>query len=553
MSKQKKRQPIQAAAAPKEKKPLADGPYLAYFLLAFALAFALYVRVRLLGLPLERDEGEYAYMGQLILQGIPPYTEAFNMKLPGTYYMYALFMGLFGESIEGIHLGLLITNVVSIALLYFIGKKIVNPMVGAIAAVSYAILTAAMEIYGLAAHATHFNVLFGLGGFLTLLFALENEKIKWVAASGLLFGLSFVMKQQAVFLVIFGGIVLLINELKRSPRALKTSTARLAVFALAVAIPYLCVVLVALSTGSFDQFWHWTVEYARQYAGVKDWDLPARQFADTFKAITKGVWGFWVLGLLGVVALFFTSLDGRKRLILMLFAVFSFLCVCPGLYFRNHYFIVFLPALSLLVGVTIQFLRERATKLKMPALQFFSIVLFALAVAVSFYSQRKHFFTYSVVEAGIMQYGSNPFAQSLDIAKFIQKNTTPADRIAVMGSEPQIYFYSKRKSASGILYAYPLMENQPYSLEMQRTMMADIERARPKYIVMVKSPYSWLIRPESNRLILDWYTRYSSAHYNLVGVADLVGPGNTQYVWGPTAPQYGVHGKTSVFVLERRD
>ena len=31
------------------------------------------IRIRLLGIPLERDEGEYAYAGQLILQGIPPY------------------------------------------------------------------------------------------------------------------------------------------------------------------------------------------------------------------------------------------------------------------------------------------------------------------------------------------------------------------------------------------------------------------------------------------------------------------------------------------------
>ena len=29
-----------------------------------------YVRIRLLNFPLERDEGEYAYMGQLILKGL---------------------------------------------------------------------------------------------------------------------------------------------------------------------------------------------------------------------------------------------------------------------------------------------------------------------------------------------------------------------------------------------------------------------------------------------------------------------------------------------------
>ena len=49
--------------------------------IVFTLVVA--IRIRLLGIPLERDEGEYAYAGQLILQGIPPYKLAYNMKFPG--------------------------------------------------------------------------------------------------------------------------------------------------------------------------------------------------------------------------------------------------------------------------------------------------------------------------------------------------------------------------------------------------------------------------------------------------------------------------------------
>ena len=48
------------------------------------MVLAALVRLRIAGLPLERDEGEYAYAGQLILNGIPPYQLAFNMKFPGT-------------------------------------------------------------------------------------------------------------------------------------------------------------------------------------------------------------------------------------------------------------------------------------------------------------------------------------------------------------------------------------------------------------------------------------------------------------------------------------
>src|SRR5271165_6141379 len=89
----------------------------AWILLAIALIFAVYVRVRLREFPLERDEGEFAYAGQLILQGVPPYKLAYNMKLPGTYIAYAALMAIFGQTTSGIHLGLLAVNLATIGLL----------------------------------------------------------------------------------------------------------------------------------------------------------------------------------------------------------------------------------------------------------------------------------------------------------------------------------------------------------------------------------------------------------------------------------------------------
>src|SRR5215472_10880401 len=62
-------------------------------------------RYRLRETPLERDEGEYAYFGQLMLEGVPPYQLAYDIKLPGTYAAYAMIMALFGESSAGIHSG----------------------------------------------------------------------------------------------------------------------------------------------------------------------------------------------------------------------------------------------------------------------------------------------------------------------------------------------------------------------------------------------------------------------------------------------------------------
>jgi len=73
------------------------------------------IRFRLRDMPLERDEGEYAYAGQLLLEGIPPYQLAYNMKLPGTYAAYAGILTLFGQSAQAVHLGLILVNAATIA------------------------------------------------------------------------------------------------------------------------------------------------------------------------------------------------------------------------------------------------------------------------------------------------------------------------------------------------------------------------------------------------------------------------------------------------------
>ena len=59
-----------------------------YGLLLMVILFFALIRFHLRQCPLERDEGEYAYAGQLMLQGIAPYQLVYSMKLPGTFAAY---------------------------------------------------------------------------------------------------------------------------------------------------------------------------------------------------------------------------------------------------------------------------------------------------------------------------------------------------------------------------------------------------------------------------------------------------------------------------------
>ena len=85
----------QPQAEPRERAAPAPGldrvpRALSVAVIVVILFAAALIRLRLAGAPLERDEGEYAYAGQLVLQGVPPYQLAYNMKFPETYYAYSI-------------------------------------------------------------------------------------------------------------------------------------------------------------------------------------------------------------------------------------------------------------------------------------------------------------------------------------------------------------------------------------------------------------------------------------------------------------------------------
>ena len=147
----------------------------AWILVGLTILFVVVVRVRLREMPLERDEGEYAYVGQLMLHGVPPYREAYAMKLPGTYAAYALIMAVFGQSAAGIHIGLALVNAASIILMFLLGRRLLGEAAGVTSAVAFALLSLSPSVMGLAAHATHFVVLAALGGILFLLRACGEE------------------------------------------------------------------------------------------------------------------------------------------------------------------------------------------------------------------------------------------------------------------------------------------------------------------------------------------------------------------------------------------
>jgi hypothetical protein len=507
------------------------------------------IRIRLLGIPLERDEGEYAYAGQLILQGVPPYKLAYNMKFPGTYAAYAVIMSIAGQTVTGIHLGLLLVNAATVVLIFFLGRRLMNSTVGLAAAISYAVLSVSPSVLGFAGHATHFVLLPVLAGTLLLFDSTGRQGLGRLFAGGLLFGVGLLMKQPALFFVLFGTVYLVASDLFRRTGA-KRILVRGLTFGAGAVLPLAITCFLIWRIGLFERFWFWTIDYAAEYGGLVSFSQAQQLFAYSASEVTSAGWPIWVLAGIGLVLGLWTQGTRSATIFLLGFLLFSVLALCPGFYFRLHYFILVLPAVSLLGGVAISTLSDLIAH-RLVVLRLAPILILGIALTWPIITERKFFFEVSAADASQMIYPESPFAESIRIGEYLREHTSPTDTIAVLGSEPQIYFYSNRHSATGYIYTYGLMEAQKYASHMQREMIREIERVRPKFLISVVMPDSWLQRPESERLIFTWANDFTAQNYTIAGFVNIVASGGADYYFGSvplSVPRLGNY----ILIYERK-
>ena len=519
-----------------------------WIIVSIVFLLVLYVRIRLLSTPLERDEGEYAYMGQLLLKGIIPFKEAFNMKFPGTSMMYAVIMFIFGQTTVGIHIGLLLINAGSVFLLFLLYKRWSGSKSNAIIASSvFAFLAINPAVLGFAAHATHFVVFFSLAGLVLLYRAFSQSKLLLYFFSGLMFGSAVLMKQPAIFFVLIG-IILIARQYFNKPLQTKDLIKYSIVFITGFFFPLILLVVILKVGGTFDRFWFWTIQYGIQYGSVVTFHQGVELFRRTFIHIFSQSYLFWILDVAGLFFLIINKSWKNSGIEIILFFIFSFIAIVPGLYFRRHYFIMLLPSVSILFVEGLFYLKNNIKRVKLSDNGF--IMTLVIIILWTLISNSSYYLSDSPEVIVKKTYGANPFNESIPISEFIASRTNPDDRIQVIGSEPQIYFYSHRMAASGHIYMYGLMEPQKYSSMMQQELINDIARVNPKYIVYCNIKNSWLARSNSDDHILNWSKDFIYKYYNVVGVVDM--GEETIYKWMNDAVSYQPISQNFIYVLERK-
>lgn len=487
------------------------------------------LRSRLLPIPFERDEGGFAYMGYTWLEGTSLFTDYVDVKPPLIYILYGIFSKLFGADPSGIHTGLMLFNLgFSITFFLFL-KKYYHSGIALLASVSFVLLSSMSNVFGFAAHATQLLIWPAIGGLWLTRQGLEQEKLLKIALGGFLLGIAFLIKQQALGFMLLAGIFLSFITLYPKPRWvfwLKTG-ATLTFFAV---LPYVLCLIWFYFTGALHNFWYWTYVWPSQFAATQTGNIEL--FNMMYGMVSRNTEWIWYIGLSGLMLIWFTKIPITEKVFSLLLAFFGFLALSIGFHYYPHYFVVLLPAVCLGFALAMYSIGTFLQRINISSgISYPLVILFSLApLFFTFKSSKDYYFKDK--HANILRnvYGANPFQESYIMGNKIKKMSLPGDSILVLGSEPQILFYSKLPSITEHMHYYQLVDGGSQNDSLQQILINKAEKSKPRFLVFSRNGYSWLNKnPESK--LFTWLNPFIQQNYTLIGMANVDKDKPTTYLW----------------------
>jgi 4-amino-4-deoxy-L-arabinose transferase-like glycosyltransferase len=521
-----------------------------YFpVLIFALV-TYFLRWRLLDIPLERDEGGFAYMGYTWMNGTPLFSDYVDVKPPLIYILYGIFESVFGATPKGIHTGLFIFNLGFTITFYFYIKQKFSFGTAMIGAMVFILLSSLPNVYGFAAHATQLLLWPAIGGLWLTDYSLKNAKIVWLIPAGILLGIAFLIKQQAIGFMLMAGFYLTYVTLIQEKNWKNWLTAGF-ILTLAAISPYICCIVWFYLSGDLNNFWYWTYTWPSQFAASQTGNTEI--FNMMYGTVTRNIETFWYLGFVGIILSFFDRWSMENKVFAALLTLFGFAALSVGFHYYPHYFVLLLPAVSLGVGLAFHFVYAKLNLISpMKMLNYLAITLAFLLMFYAHYKPQKDYYTKTKKENIIRKvYGTNPFQESYIVGNKIKNMSAEGDSILVLGSEPQLLFYSQLPSVSQHMHYYQLVDGGAHNDSLQSELITKVENSKPKYLVFIRNGFSWLVKDPKNKLF-QWIDKLVPS-YNLKGIVNIYPDKDSEYFWDAEATQNKIGSGDVIFLFELKD
>jgi hypothetical protein len=263
--------------------------------------------------------------------------------------------------------------------------------------------------------------------------------------------------------------------------------------------------------------------------------------------------GLWYFAGFGLILVWFTNLSLYKKAGIALLLALAFGSTAPGLRFYGHYFIQFMPALAILIAAFVYSIGEIATeKMSFKIGGTVAFILFLLVSAFTIKKQSDYYFSKDYLLTLRQVYGDNPFIEAKTVADKIKSLGKQGDQLMVLGSEPELYFYTQMHCPtrhSFLSFTSPMLDK---AKEWREEVIKDVETAKPAFMVLVNHPFAWSYGPDSDQQLFKWGYSYATQNYDLVGFADIIPNARPAFVWDAAAISYKPKGQKYLVVFKRK-
>jgi hypothetical protein len=454
------------------------------------------LRLPSLAQPMGADQSLYAYVADRILHGGLPYVDAWDQKPPAVHYAYAL-MRLVWPSDAAVAAADLAAAAAIAAMLFGAGRALASEGVGAVAGLLFLFLSnpSFTRLNGIRVRAQcETFIALAVTAAIWLLVRGDRAGSRRFALGGLLLGVAFAFKYNAVVYAAAAGVILIAAGALTRQR----TAALLAGFS---AVPI--ALLLALAS-ALVPLYEATIQYNVQYSG-ETYTGPMHfiGYLMTFPIERARVDALWTLGGAGSAVLLASAWWNRARLIPVVWVATACLSIAiNGSRGLPQYFVQVAPALALaaawaaFVGIAAA---RRAWSAPV-ANTAIAAALLVISVAVWRVNQfpklaEQTWFDTSYLlgdmprDSYLARYGDDRKYSALGatrVAAVMRDHSGPDASVYLFGFTPAAYVYAGRASASRFFWSRPVIvgfkDGQPgYGVS---GVLADLERSRPAVVVL---------------------------------------------------------------------
>ncbi len=513
-----------------------------FLLLLLILVGHFYLRHQFSGIGMERDEGIYTYIGQLILEGKKPYIDFYETRFAGIFYCYAALVAIFGYTIEGVALGILLINSLTILFLFDLTRRLFSAEAGLITAAGFVVLSISPDLSGYTRQSEHLvNFWSILGVWFVLLSHAETLKIKQhTVPSGLLLALSgasicwaMLVKPNAVYLIPAVGLVGILPAIFGNNRSKKRVFQGFLYYGVGVLSIFTLMCLVLWVQGSWSAFYEFAIVEAGKYAQKANKSEGSSTLRFIVDALTDWCAPLLFTAYFGLIALGFSKIGWVQKLTVWLLFVGGFCAVAAGWRFTGHYWLMWMPFFAIAMGAATAIMQTILTRYVKHFSAELSLILLVLPLIYHISTSSAYYFTPDFDRTLQFTYGINPFVETKKVGDWLAQKTLKGDKLALIGSEPQLYIYTRCKSPSRHAYfSYLMLDTTltPRAKIWQQEFITDLEREMPRFVVFCNHPISLLQNENSDDRFFKWFSPFIHNNYRKIGCVELNTEAASHYI-----------------------